>query len=192
MIQEGSNSKWKFDAEQWDSDRQMWPYVRDLVFESPSGQLAAVIYSIVELRMMWEVGSLSILHGNPIKPDCLFRPANFACMGFDNKSAAWLQNDQYLSVRAFMYDRETNRLEVPFCLLDLTARTYTYYPIMNSCIASIQVENGQWVIRESERDERFERHDGEVIQPDTLRWLPWDQIERRYEHYFSGLFGKAT
>jgi hypothetical protein len=189
MAEALEKSRWRCDPSQWPGPDRRREWVHDLVHESPSGRLAAVVYSIMEVRMNWYYGMLIILQGDRASPRRYFQARDFDCTGKDD-SVRWLGGDRYVSVQTTVYDRKSKRHDIPFCLLDLESRSYTFVPFENPC-ATIEAEAGKWVVREWQRADAFRPRDGEIVTPQRLRWLPWDDIDRRQEHYFGGVFGTA-
>jgi len=131
-------SRWRFDPLLVPGpDRNQILYVRDVVLESPTGETAAVVYSINEVLNNWYVGLLAIVSGDSTAPQIRLRPNNFVC----TPTLRWLGSDRYLSVQMSMYHRASKRHDIPFCIFDLELELHTFYPFKNPC-ATIESENG--------------------------------------------------
>jgi hypothetical protein len=191
---EQPSAKWKVDAAAWTPPAmRSYPYIRDEVYESPGNRYAAVVYSIVEVRMNFELGGFALLGESPCSPTVLLRPHEFAC---PPGSVQWLGGDRYVAVHTGIEERprrllrraRTNR-GIVHCFFDVEARTFSVHPWLNSSWTRIEQTDGRWTLRETGRPRAIPSHDGEVIDPKGMEWMPWSEIDRRSELTFSACFG---
>jgi hypothetical protein len=171
-------------------DRTKLLYMHDVVRPASSGELAAVVYSVVEFRMGWEGGYFVLFTGPPENPRVLWHPAQLQCMGYLN-SLQWIDRDRYVVLNAYMSKSRT-RVELPFLFVDVDEQRLAFYPIVNSIIAHIDVTKAAWLIREHGRDVLHASHDGEHIDPRGLDWRSWNDLENLKNDYLKGRLGKAT
>ncbi len=158
-------------------------YQSDSIYPSPDDLHAAVLYEIEEIRMGWYVGNFAIFK-NRDQPQLLLAPTNFRCC-FEDHGVRWLSNE-LLAAKKFYYDSAAHRINVPFVLIDLARRRYSFLPIINSYPYLLSLQDGNIRLMEMKRDERFPSQDGEEHVLASLPWFDLDdlnQFDRRYEDY---------
>ena len=162
-------------------------YSHDVVQPAVTKDLAAVVYSAMELRMGSYGGYFALFEGPPEAPRVLWCPHLLQCDGGIN-TLQWLDGDRYVVANGYMYDRK-NYLAYPFLFVDVELQQIAYFQMMNSYIAVIDSTAAGWIIRECEKDTRFPSRDGEQIDPQALHWFPWSQIDELKAHYWQEVKG---
>lgn len=175
----------------WDIDiealpgprRREWPPLSDELYPNPSGGLAALVYSIAEIRMMWYVGLLAVFK-NRSDPVCVLNPKDFLCFSGGGKTVTWLA-DGLLALTKYSYQRSSNSLEVPFCLIDLESQLFSFIPAANSFAYSIHPEGEGFRLRENYPDNRFPSADNRLYTREQLDWYPINKLSDFERLYFS-------
>jgi hypothetical protein len=158
-------------------------YVSDKLVPSPSGSLAALVYSIYEIRMGWEVG-LFTLFEDKSNPTCILNPANFLCFSTED-TVTWL-SDQLLALKKYAYDNRGNRIELPFAIIDIAGRRFSFIPIVNSLPYSISLEGNGLRLKENYRDERFPSEHNRFNALADLSWHPSQELSKFVDVYYAG------
>ncbi len=85
-------SEWNLSIAAWPGpNRRKWPWLSDMVHESPDGRHVAVVYSCGEVGVGKEIGRLALLAGPPGSPRMLLRPRGLTCLvRYDDTTAQWL------------------------------------------------------------------------------------------------------
>jgi hypothetical protein len=165
--------------------RHKWPapYFSDEIYPNLSGGSAALVYSISEIRMMWYVGLLAIFQ-NRSDPVCILNPKDFLCFSAAGKTVSWL-TDGLLALTKYSYQKSSNKLEVPFCLIDLDAQLFSFIPVANSFAYSVHLEGEDFRLKENHSDDRFPSADNELYTSEQLDWYPMDKLSDFDGLYFS-------
>ncbi|WP_145110753.1 hypothetical protein [Gimesia panareensis] len=183
-----NQTEWRIDfAALPGPERSKLAYAHDVVQPAATKDLAAVVYSAIELRMGSYGGYFALFEGPPEAPRVLWCPHLLPCDGGLN-SLQWLDGDRYVVANGYMYDGK-KYLAYPFLFVDVEQQQVAYFQMMNSYIAVIESTAAGWIIREREKDTRFPSRDGERIDPQALYWLPWSQIDELKAHYWEEVKG---
>lgn len=169
-------------------DRKKWLYLDDRVHLSPDGKCLALIYSIAEISMGWDIGQLALFEGSPQDPRTLLIEPELKVMGYCQKMP-WLD----ISTCVFSaYMRDGKKTQLPFLILDIENKTLAFYSVMNSCMSTLSVVSDGWIIKETTRDERFQCHHDEPVRKHDLKWYSWREFSKAKNDYWAGHLGNAT
>ena len=190
---ETSTQRWTVDTMPWLTpiERQrVWD--ADRAIEGITGKVAALLYGILEARMMYYVAHLAILEGDRHIPQVRFRPADFWC---EEDGVDWHSNDRFLVVRVPLSKKRFWRTDyaVAPCVFDLSNQTFTFVPlpIGKTYFSRLARSDDGWTVEESgNRPASVPSHAGEHFRDHELRWAPWDELATRGERFFAGWFGK--
>jgi len=180
---------WAIDVARLPGPQRGVPFVQDLEYPSPDKRHMALAYSVVEIRMGWDVGALALFRGPSDHPRPLITHGAVSVMPYGQKDP-WL-GGRFFAMTAYMWDK-SERVELPFIILDVETESLTYYPIMNSSICDLIGMPDGWQIKERERDRRFASHHGEVIPYLKLQWFRFADGEAAKNAYWNGDLGRAT
>lgn len=150
-------------------------YFTEDIFPSPDGTLAVVLYSIAEIRMGWEVGMVALFMDRD-NPQLILNPEHFLCCSTKD-SIIWLSSDLF-AVKKFYYDSTTNKCNIPFALIDLANKKYSFVPLANSYPYCLLYDQSGVRLVERYRDNRFPSHDEEFHAIDELVWFDLSEIDR--------------
>ena len=161
---------WKFDASRWPPAT---PTGRDIVFPSPNGRFACVLYSCDEIGLYLTAGLLTVLHAPRENPEIIFQPRSFRC-ACDGNSVQWLCGGRYcVFVAYYALERETNRIRAEFTFLDLEQRRIASEEITELGFLGQAFDQTQnhWLVKS--RVDASGRCQQKAFVPDQLRWGPW-------------------
>jgi len=167
---------WEIDVDSLPGPKRgEWPalYFTDAIFPSPDGRCAAVLYSITEMRMGWDVGALAVFR-NRDKPRLLLNSEQFLCCS-TNDSIIWLTNDVFAAKKHY-YDASVNKLNVPFAIIDLACNRYSYIALANSYPYGLAMDHSGIRLVENARDDRFPTRNGEHHQLEDMVWYPLSEL----------------
>ncbi|RII25409.1 MAG: hypothetical protein CXR31_14555 [Geobacter sp.] len=169
-------------------DRKKWLYLDDREHVSPDGKRLALIYSIAEISMGWDIGQLALFEGSPQDPKPLFIEPELRVMGYC-QNMPWLDNSTCV-FSAYMWDGK--KTQIPFLILDIENKSFAFYPIMNSCMSTLSTATDGWTIKETTRDERFQCHHNEPVRKHEIKWYSWLEVSQGKNDYWAGRLGTAT
>ena len=176
---------WQIDFESLPGpDREKLVYFHDVVRPAATKDLAAVVYSVEEVRMGFYLGYCALFQGPPAAPSILWRPEAAICGG-DLSALQWLDKDRFVVANLHVGDWN-NCSQMRLLFIDVEEKTLALYPTMNSFNAYIEPCESEWFIREYSRNERLPSHDGEPIDPAELDWRPWEEIDDLKMAYRAG------
>lgn len=174
---------WEIDVESLPGpDREKVLYVSDALFQSPDGSRAALVYSIDELSMGAYHGSLAVFSDRDL-PWLEFNPLSFLCFP---TSVTWLSNDLF-AVGTHLVLPE-NRYNVPFVLVDLSRKLYSFIPFVDGQSYSLVGEEAGIRIVEQQHYVRRTIRVGVLCPWKALKWFSlfdFDDLERRYKKSFT-------
>lgn len=180
-----ANSDWNYDFQSlpvWDV-RDKNPYVYDLLFENTKMDLAFLIYSILEYRMLAYAGFLAILR-NKDKPELLFRTAKPV---FGNTAVIFSRDGKLAFVRSSMWNGGW-----PIFVFDLYTQRFACVRtvIKNPCFIVKEFEQNEfvivadgWQVEHDDNDSGLKELDGTTIETDTLQWLPLSDFDSFCERF---------
>ncbi len=158
------------------------PYLSDELYASPLNNLAALIYSIAEVRMGWEVGRFALFQ-NKNKPACVLNPDGFLCFATTD-TVTWF-SENVLALKTYVYPGDSMKLALPFTILDLTQSRFSFIRINNSLPYSIILESDGFKLKQNSDDPAFPSVDGREFEFSTLMWHPNKLLSNYVTCYFS-------
>lgn len=168
-------------------DREKWLYIDDQEHVSPDGKRLALIYSIAEISMGWDIGQLAFFQGPSEDPEPLLIEPELRVMGYCQEMP-WLDTSTCV-FSAYM--RDDKKTQLPFLIMDIENRAFAFYPIMNSCMSTLATSTDGWIIKETTRDDRFVCHHNERVRKNELKWYSWQEVGKAKNDYWAGLLGTA-
>ena len=112
----------------------------------------------------------------------LLHAKNFACC-YTEDAILWLRNNDLVACRKYYHELETQRINVPFALIDLAQQRYTFLPLVNSYSYGLALHGRQIELVEHRRDERFRSHGGQQYDLDVLTWYDLRDLDQFDRHY---------
>src|SRR5688572_16817391 len=143
-VGESSTQRWRVDSARWlSSSHRRLVSEPDRVVEGTTGQRAALLYGVAEVRMNYCVANLAIVGGDPREPQVLFRAPDFQC---EASGVHWHAEDRFLTVHVPMSKKGFWRVRyvVAPCVFDLANRTFTFIPLSNSSYIQVARSNDGW------------------------------------------------
>ncbi len=179
--------EWEIDVEKLPGPKRgQFPvlYFSDELFVAPSGNVAALIYTISEVAMGWNIG-LFALFENKSNPDCILNPNDFRCFATED-TVIWLSNQLFL-VKKYFYDRRENKIEIPFVVVDIIKERFSFLPVKNSIPYSAIVEEKGLRLKENYRDDNFPSENNRLFLFEELSWRPNRELFQFDDFYYASL-----
>jgi hypothetical protein len=181
-----SFTDWQFDFSSlpdWNL-RERFRDAHDRFFELPQSDTLVCIYSIYEVTMCNNLGSLAILK-NKQDPQLIAHCSHPFRVNFSSSDDG---NLIFLSLQ--VYDRATNRSKYPILILDIPNRRFSYMipHCSNSSFKVLQIKPRSFVIdaepRQLKHDKKLQKLHGKKIHLSFRRWYDFSRLNDLHDMIF--------
>jgi hypothetical protein len=132
----------------------------------------------------WSVGLLAV-YTNKLSPELVLCPKDFLCAASED-TAFISKNEALIFIKKYV-QLNRNRFEVPYCVIDLNEKKFTFIRMANATSYSVEeLAPKKFKLIEKYKNEGYESFNGKIIDLDDREWFGIKELDRFNKVYIRG------
>lgn len=155
-------------------------------FLAPDKRHLIVQYDLSEIAMGWDIGYFAVFKVTRDTKKRIFSHAYSHCW---EKEPIFLDGGRYAVISAYIYDKQTGYVSVPFLILDLKEYKLAYYLMMESFAYTVAQVRDKYILKGSYTGNKFKSHDNHELKLNKLIWVAFSRYGKYRRDYLAGKIG---